>query len=135
MTRPNVAGPIGNFVPAAAGSPVSTSLTPVNGINISSYAASLGLSQPFLGNYGTLGRNVLRLQGQVNFDWDLYKNFHLNDKINFQLRGEFYNIFNMHALQCSSSSSPQAITSGSFGQFTNVSQNARSGQVAARFIF
>lgn len=135
ITRPNVAGPIHGFVAEASGSAVPAGTTIVNGIPTSVYAASLGLSQPFLGNYGTLGRNVLRLGGQVNFDWELYKNFHLNDKINFQLRGEYYNLFNMHALQGSSSNTPQIITSSTFGQFTNVSQNARTGQVAARIIF
>jgi hypothetical protein len=135
VTRPNVSGPINNFVAEAAGSAVSTATAVVNGVPTSTYATSLGLSQPFLGNYGTLGRNVLRLGGQVNFDWDIYKNFHINEKINFQIRGEFYNIFNMHALQGSSSNTPQIITSTTFGQFGNVSQNARTGQVAARFIF
>ena len=77
VDRPNVAGPITNWNPGRrvrrahlAGrrwSTVSPSAT---------YAQSLGLTQPFFGNFGTLGRNVLRINGQAQFDWDLYKNFH-----------------------------------------------------------
>ena len=131
--RPNVAAAIANFNPQPAGSagaPSGTSI--VNGVAISTYAQSLGLSQPLLGNYGTLGRNVLRLNGQTEFDWNMYKNFHFSERVYFQLRGEFYNLFNNHAFQSMTSSN---ITSTAFGQYNAVSQNARTGQVAARIVF
>ena len=133
VDRPNVAGPITGFNPRPAGSagaPSGTSV--VNGVAISNYAQSLGLSQPFLGNFGTLGRNALRLNGQMNFDWNLYKNFHFSEKAYLQLRGEFYNIFNQHAFASMTSSN---ITSTAFGQYNAVSQNSRYIQVAARVIF
>jgi hypothetical protein len=133
VDRPNVAGPILSFNPQPAGSagtPNGASL--VNGVAVSNYAQSLGLSQPLIGNFGNLGRNVLRLNGQRNFDWNLYKNFHFSERVNFQLRSEFYNIFNMHAfLQMASVN----ITSPQFGQYTSVSQNARTIQVGARIVF
>jgi hypothetical protein len=128
-----MAGPIHNFNPQPAGSagaPGGTSL--VNGVAISNYAQSLGLSQPLIGNFGNLGRNVLRLNGQTNFDWNLYKNFHFSERVNFQLRSEFYNIFNQHAFLSMVSSN---ITSTQFGQYTSVSQNARTIQVGARIVF
>jgi outer membrane receptor protein involved in Fe transport len=133
VDRPNVAAGITNFNPQPAGSagaPSGTSI--VNGVAISTYAQSLGLSQPLLGNYGTLGRNVLRLNGQTEFDMNMYKNFHFSERVYFQLRGEFYNMFNNHAFQSMTSSN---ITSTSFGQYNAVSQNARTGQVAARIVF
>src|ERR1019366_10643880 len=133
VDRPNVAGAITEFSPQAAGSagaPGGTGL--VNGVQVSNYAQSLGLSQPLLGNFGTLGRNVLRLDGQANFDWTIYKNFHINEKVNFQLRGEYYNIFNAHSFLSMTSSS---ITSTAFGQYNQVSQPSRNAQVAARIIF
>jgi outer membrane receptor protein involved in Fe transport len=133
VDRPNVAGSIANFNPQPAGSagaPTGTSI--LNGVAISTYAQSLGLSQPLLGNYGTLGRNVLRLNGQFEADWNMYKNFHVSERVYFQLRGEFYNLFNNHAFQSMTSSS---ITSPAFGQYNAVSQNARTGQVAARIVF
>jgi hypothetical protein len=137
VDRPNVAGPILNWNPqpaGRAGTPSGTSL--VNGVQVSNYAQSLGLSQPLVGNFGNLGRNVLRLNGQRNFDWDIYKNFHFWERANFQLRAEFYNMFNMHAfLGIAGASTGPSITSTQFGQYTSVSQNSRQIQVGARIVF
>jgi len=133
VDRPNVAGPIVGFNPQPTGSATAPSgTTVVNGVGISKYALALGLSQPLVGNFGNLGRNVLRLNGQTNFDWNLFKNFHFSERVNFQLRSEFYNIFNMHAFLSMAS---QNITSTQFGQYTTVSQNARTIQVGARVVF
>jgi hypothetical protein len=135
VDRPNTSGPITNFHPQASGSAGTPSGTSaVNGVGISTFAQSMGLTQPFLGNFGTLGRNVLRLNGQNQFDWNIFKNFHFSENAGryFQIRSEFYNIFNQHAFLSMSSSS---ITSSTFGQYTSVSQNARTIQVAARLVF
>lgn len=135
VDRPNVAGPINNFNPQPAGSPGNPSslgTTTVNGVKISTYAANLGLSQPLLGNFGTLGRNVLRLNGQTNFNWNVYKNFRYREKVNFQVRGEFYNAFNMVSFQSMASST---ITSPNFGVYNSLSQNPRLVQLAFRIIF
>ncbi len=137
ITRPNVAGPITGFDPQPAGSPGAPSGTSlVNGVNVSKYAQSLGLSQPLIGNFGTLGRNVLRLNGQTNFDWNIYKNFHFSERINFQLRSEFYNIFNLHAFQqVAGANNGPSITAPNFGQYTAVSLNSRNIQVGARVVW
>src|SRR6185295_6449537 len=80
VDRPNVSGPIHDFHPEPAGSAQApTGTTVVNGVAISNYALGLGLSQPLIGNFGNLGRNVLRLNGQLNFDWNVYKNFHFSE--------------------------------------------------------
>jgi outer membrane receptor protein involved in Fe transport len=133
VDRPNISGPIGSFNPQPAGSAgAPTGVSAVNGVNLSKYAQSLGLSQPLVGNFGTLGRNVLRLNSQTDFDWDLYKNFHFSERVNLQLRGEFYNIFNLHSFQSMTSS---LITSTFFGQYNAVSLNARTIQLGARVIW
>ncbi|HYA17155.1 MAG TPA: carboxypeptidase regulatory-like domain-containing protein [Bryobacteraceae bacterium] len=138
VDRPNASGPVTSFNPVPAGSAGAyTGTTAVNGVAISNYALSLGLSQPLVGNFGTLPRNYLRLNGQTDFDMDLYKNFHINEKVMFQLRGEFYNIFNLHAFQTTATSATAlaTITSTTFGQYTSVSLNSRLGQLAARIVF
>ena len=137
VDRPNIAGPIQNFNPVPAGSAgAPTGTSAVNGVGISNYAQTLGLSQPLLGNLGTLGRNVLRLNSQTDFDWDIYKNFHFSERANFQLRGDFYNLFNLHAFQqVAGASNGPVITSPSFGQYTAVSLNARTIQLGARLVF
>jgi len=57
--------------------------------------------------------------------------------VNFQLKAEFYNMFNMHAFQAiANATSPgPAVTPALFGEYTAVSQNARLIQVAARIVF
>lgn len=135
VDRPNVVGSLNDFKPQPAGSagnPSSLGTTMVNGVAVSTYAANLGLSQPLLGNFGTLGRNVLRLNGQANFDWNIYKNFRFREKVNLQIRGELYNAFNMVAFQELVSST---ITSPNFGVYKNLSQNPRLVQLALRVIF
>lgn len=132
QVRPNAAGPVNiNWVPTgAAGAPQGT--TNPDGVQaISAYAVSLGLSQPLLGNFGTMGRNVLRLNGEKNFDWNLYKNFRFTERVNFQVRAEGYNMFNNTSFQ----EADRNIANPAFGQYSVVGQNARSFQVGARMIF
>jgi hypothetical protein len=129
--RPNVAGPV-NFEPrpsGSAGSPFGLNTDPLQ--RISAYAQSLGLSQPLLGNFGTMGRNVLRLNGERNFDWNIYKNFGIGERVKFQVRAEFYNVFNNTSFQEIS----RTITAPDFGQYNVVAQDARFMQVGARFVF
>ncbi len=129
--RPNISGPIDfNPRPAnSAGAPAGLNNDPVQ--PISDYAASLGLSQPLLGNFGNMGRNVLRLNGERNFDWNIYKNFALTETVKFQFRAEFYNIFN----NTSFLEVERNIADPIFGQYTSVSQNARWIQLGARLVF
>jgi carboxypeptidase family protein len=128
--RPNATGAFAfNPVPTgSAGSP--------NGLNsdvqrVSAYAASLGLSQPLIGNFGNLGRNSHRLNGERNFDWNVYKNVPISETVKLQLRAEFYNMFNNTSFQ----DVVRNIGSGGFGQYTTVGQNSRAMQVAARLVF
>jgi hypothetical protein len=129
--RPNASGAV-NFDPRPAGSagaPFGLNTDPTQ--RISNYAASLGLSQPLLGNFGNLGRNVLRLNGERNFDWNVYKNFNVMERAKFQIQAQFYNIFNNTSFQDVS----RVITSTDFGQYTGVGQDARIIQLGVRFEF
>jgi hypothetical protein len=129
--RPNAAGPI-SFNPQPAGStraPNGLNTDPIQAI--SAYAASIGLSEPLLGNFGTLGRATNRLNGAKNFDWNVYKNTAINERFKLQLRCEFYNIFNNHAFQ----DVGRNITSPTFGQYSTVATNSRNLQVGARLTF
>lgn len=130
--RPNASGPI-NFNPKPAGSEGSYSGTTTDPNNqaISTYAQNLGLSQPLLGNFGSLARNALRLNGERNFDWTIAKNFSISDRARFQIRGEFYNLFN----NTSFLEIDRIITSPNFGNYTEVSQDPRMIQLVARFVF
>ena len=130
--RPNVSGPV-NVDWRPSGVPgVMTGTTTPDGVQaISSYAASLGLSQPLLGNFGNLGRNGLRLNGETNFDWNLYKDFYLRERLYFQIRAEMYNMFNNTSFQ----EVNRVVTNPNFGQYNVVGQNARWMQLGARLVF
>lgn len=129
--RPNAAGAV-NFNPLPAGSAGAPFGLNNDGTQrISAYAESLGLSQPLLGNFGALGRNVLRLNGEKNFDFNVYKNFAVTERTKFQLRFEFYNLFNNTSFQEVS----RTITATDFGQYNVVGQDARFIQLGARFTF
>jgi hypothetical protein len=131
IVRPNTSGPF-QFNPRPAGS----AGTP-NGLNndpvarISAYADSLGLSQPLLGSIGNLGRNVTRLNPETNFDWNFAKKTAITERVNLELRAEFYNVFNLHAFQ----DATRIISSPTFGQYTTVATGARLIQVGARLAF
>jgi hypothetical protein len=47
-----------------------------------------------IGSFGNLQRNVIRLPSIFNSDVAFFKNFHLGEKREIQLRWETYNVFN-----------------------------------------
>jgi hypothetical protein len=127
--RPNAAGPV-NFNPKPAGSlgtPAGLTGESVAGLRISAYAASIGLSQPLLGNFGNLGRNSNRLNGLTDFDWNVYKNIKITERFSAQLRCEMYNIFNNHSFQDVN----RTLTGSTFGQYTDTANNQRLLQLGA----
>ena len=131
--RPNV-GSAFAFNPVPAGSAGSPAVLNADAVQrISAYAESLGLSQPLLGNYGTLGRNTHRLNGERNFDWNIYKDFYFSREhdVKLQFRTEMYNVFNNTSFQDVN----RNITGAAFGQYTTVAQNARFLQMALRLVF
>jgi outer membrane receptor protein involved in Fe transport len=130
--RPNAAGPFEfNPVPQASANAPSTLTAPAAQGGISAYAASLGLSQPLLGNFGTIGRNTHRLDDSPNFDLNAYKNFFVTERVKAQIRAEFYNAFNNVSFQDVS----RNISNAAFGQYTTTAQNARTIQLGARITF
>ncbi|MBI1357844.1 MAG: hypothetical protein GC160_26200 [Acidobacteria bacterium] len=82
------------------------------------------------GHYGNAGRNILWAPGLVSFDFAVFKNFHISEQKNVQLRWENYNFtntppFNPPTLE---------ISSGQFGQVTSAGLG-REMQFALRFQF
>jgi hypothetical protein len=133
QVRPNATGPLSSidFRPAGSAGAPSGTTNPDGAQAISAFAARLGLTQPLLGNFGNLGRGVFRLNGERNFDWNVYKRIRIQETRYLELRGEIYNVFNNTAFQ----EVNRNITNTNFGQYTSVSQDARLMQVGARFVF
>ena len=129
--RPNAAGPF-DFRPVASGSAEAVSTLNTDPVQrISTYAASLGLSQPLLGGFGSLGRNAARLNSAPSFDWSFAKTTPLCEHVRLQLRGEIYNVFNQAVFQ----DLGRSITSATFGQYTTTAYSSRYVLLGARLIF
>ena len=52
------------------------------------------ITPPEPGQFGDMGRNIVRGPDFVNLDFSLIKTFTLRDRVNMELRGEFFNILN-----------------------------------------
>jgi hypothetical protein len=129
--RPNSAGPF-EFHPAPAGSADAVSTLNNDPVQrISTYAASLGLSQPLLGGYGSLGRNAARLNRAPSFDWSFAKTTSITERVRLQLRAEIYNVFNQTVFQ----DLGRTITSATFAQYTTTAYSSRYVLLGARLLF
>ncbi len=53
-----------------------------------------GVTQTFAHDFGNTERAVLRGPDLVNFDFSIYKTFHLSERFGLTFRSEFFNIFN-----------------------------------------
>lgn len=69
-------------------------------------------ADPVAGFYGNLARNSLVGPGFFVFNWSLYKHFRIGERVDTELRFEFYNIFN----QVSFAGVSTSLGSGSFGE-------------------
>lgn len=101
-----------------------------NGIN---YLNPSAFSSPTGRGVGNLGRGSIFGPGYRNYDMALFKNFHVTDRFNLQLRGEAYNLTNTPRFM----SPVTNINSPDFGQTVTTVNGAfgRQVNVAARVIF
>jgi hypothetical protein len=102
-------------------------------------------TNPALATYGTLPRNYFRGPGYVNFDLAFSKTTDITERVKFEFRAEFFNLFN-HANftnpginnnangTLSGGAGGNNPNSGLFGQITST-YDPRIIQLAARFSF
>jgi hypothetical protein len=81
------------------------------------------------GSYGS-GRGILRGPGRTNFDLALAKATKITERVGFQVRAEFFNIFNHTEFKEPDTN----ISSGTFGQVTST-YDPRIIQFGGRFTF
>ncbi|HZT72813.1 MAG TPA: carboxypeptidase regulatory-like domain-containing protein [Terriglobales bacterium] len=70
---------------------------------------------PAVGHFGTAGRGLFLGPGLSEWDFALFKNFKVTERLNAQLRGEFFNLFNQVSLNNPTTNS----TSSRFGRITS----------------
>jgi Carboxypeptidase regulatory-like domain len=83
-----------------------------------------------IGTIGSGRRNQLIGPGSWNMDYSLFKSFHIHERQEFQLRGEFFNLFNHTRL----GNPNTTVTSTLFGQITSA-YDPRIVQLALKFRF
>lgn len=136
-TRANcVPGGVGFRLGSAATIPAPNQ----RGVNGAPNSSNFAYTQPLLGNDGTCGRDNIRMNDLVNFDWSMFKDTQLAESGPFgsgpwtlQFRGEFYNVFNIPFLTAQGDAW-RTLASPSFGLF-NAAGATRKMQFALRLVW
>ena len=89
-----------------------------------------GLPSPECGTFGTANRRFFHGPGIINTDLGMQKTIPITEAKSFEIRGEFFNVFN-HAQFYNPSGN---ITSDSFGNITNA-RPMRIGQISGKFVW
>ncbi|MCU1263616.1 MAG: TonB-dependent Receptor Plug Domain protein [Bryobacterales bacterium] len=122
--RPDLIGPLNvQFTPNPGGG------VPPNKVTNS------GLAQPLVGHFGTLGRNVLRINGLSNFDWTLGKRFPITERVNVEFQAHAFNVFNHTSFALLSTNARTIATPAVFGYYDGTQSESRNLQLNLRLIW
>jgi Carboxypeptidase regulatory-like domain/TonB dependent receptor len=86
------------------------------------------------GFYGNLGRNTLPGPNMRTFDFSVLKKTRINERINMEFRGEFFNLFNITNFSPPNATN-RVLFSGNFGQLSSTSVSSRQIQFGLKFIW
>jgi hypothetical protein len=103
---------------------------PGGGANNPNLITNSGLAQPLVGQFGTFGRNVVRLNPLIESDMTLGRIFKLKpERMNLKLQAQFFNLFNntTFSLPGTSLSSPST-----FGYYSGTDTNSRRVALTGR---
>ncbi len=118
--RPNLVGPL------------NLTLTPDSGGPQANKVTGSGLEQPLIGNFGTLGRNVLRQNGITQYDMNIQKDFKMRERYTLQFQAQVFNLFN----QASFSRPGTSLRApANFGYYQDTNTNTRNITLVLRFMF
>jgi len=92
--------------------------------------------------FGSAGRNILYGPGLVNFDFSLFKDFPIKERLKLQFRAEMFNIFNHPNFAnpnatCSTFDplTGLCVSTGSFGRVTQTTTDNRDIQFGLKLVF
>jgi hypothetical protein len=91
-----------------------------------------GLAQPLVGQFGTLGRNVVRLNPLIQSDMVVGRDFKFKERFTFRLQMQVFNVFNNTTF-----SSPGLSLSAptTFGYYSGTDTNSRRVALTGRLIW
>ena len=87
-------------------------------------------TQPGQGLFGNARRNSLIQGTKKNWDFALFKNIPVTEMLRFQLRGEFYNVFNQHYFE----NPDLTVGDAKFGSMQTAS-SPRTAQIGLKMLF
>jgi hypothetical protein len=125
----NMGQSVGSQRPNLVGDPQEN----CSGSNLSNCLNPAAFAAPANFTYGNLGRNTFRGPGFSNWDFSLFKNFPIRERARFQIRGEFFNVFNHPSF-----GNPGAtLGTSTFGKIGGTAANytPRQIQLAAKLTF
>lgn len=129
----NFANTDGQSRPDLIGNPHATPCVAGTFFNTCAFA------DPALGSYGNVGRNTIQGPGYQIWDFSLFKNFRLREKMNLEFRSEFFNVFNHANLQFAKSGPQNSINTTTFGTpefgFLTAARDPRQIQLALKLSF
>ena len=94
-------------------------------------ASGVAWGAPALFTFGNGGRNILTGPGRVNFDYSVFKNFALTERVKLQFRTEMFNLFNHAQFDLPNT----AIGNPNAGIITSIVGTPRQIQFALRLSF
>jgi hypothetical protein len=118
VVRPNLVGPLNLHFDANPGGGAA---------NPNKIPAS-GLAQPFVGQFGTLGRNVFRLNPLIESDMAVGRVFKFTERINLKLQAQFINLFNNTTFSIGGSATSSSLSLSApttFGYYSATDTNSR----------
>lgn len=121
--RPNLTGNLNLKLEPNPGGAITAANSKINGS---------GLEQPLIGNFGTLGRNVIRQNGLTQYDLTVQKTIPIMERYRLQFQSQFANLFNntSFARAGANLAAPQ-----NFGYYQDTDTNSRVITLVMRFIF
>jgi hypothetical protein len=93
-------------------------------------------AQPAIGAFGNVGKGSLRWPGLFNWDMGLSKTFRATERLKFQFRAEYFNVFN-HVNYSSDDSTVSGVgnfNASGFGRITSA-DDPRIGQLGLKILF
>jgi len=91
----------------------------------------LAFAQPLNGSLGNTGRDILRKPGFNNWNFSIFKNIRMSERVKMQVRAEAFNVANRQRFAFPDNGSGD----GSFGGVFSTTNNFRRMQFGARFQF
>ena len=130
LTDPTLLGGNGAVRPNLVGT-FNVPLTTTPGGTPASKIPNSGLAQPLVGQFGTLGRNVLRGNPLIQSDMAVGRQFQIRERIAFKVQMQVFNVFNNTTFNTSGGTFSLAAPS-TFGYYTGTDTNSRTIALTGR---